>query len=82
MRLPVGISCRFCEHGNKPTVSVKDGTFLRNMDDCLLLKNVSALRFWIRNVAVAEWSCVDVRTRKPDVLNPPIAFCQSGDASS
>lgn len=41
----VGISCRFCEHGNKPTVSVKDGTFLRNIGDYLLLKNDSVLRF-------------------------------------
>jgi len=54
VRLSVGISCRFCEHSNKPTVSVKDGTVLRNMGDYLLLKNVSVLRFWIRNVAVAD----------------------------
>jgi len=54
VRLSVGISCRFCEHGNKPTVSVKDSTFPRNMGDYLLLKNVSVLRFWIRNVAVAD----------------------------
>jgi len=54
VKLSVGISCRFCEHGNKQTVSVKDGTFLRNMGDYLLLKNDSVLRFWIRNFAVAD----------------------------
>ena len=31
LRMSIGISCRFCEHGNKPTVSVKHGTFLRNL---------------------------------------------------
>jgi hypothetical protein len=45
VRLSGGISCGFCEHGNKPTVSVKDGTFLRNTSDYLLLKNDYVLRF-------------------------------------
>jgi hypothetical protein len=45
VRLSVGISCSFCEHGNKPTVYVKDGTFLRNTGDYLLLKNDSVIRF-------------------------------------
>jgi hypothetical protein len=54
VRISVGISCRFCEHGNEPTVSVKDGTFLRDLGEHHLPKNDSIQRFRIRNVHVTE----------------------------
>jgi hypothetical protein len=79
LALSIEVSCWFCEHGNKPTVSVIGGKFLKNRATTICLRMILFYELRSEMLLLLTDFMWPLELNK---LNPPFACCQSGDAGS